>query len=37
MNQRNRAQLRLMRDYEELQQDPPYVKLFEVSIKFIGN
>ena len=25
MNKRNRAQVRLMRDYEEIQNDPPYV------------
>lgn len=27
MNKRNRAQVRLMRDYEEIQNDPPYVNI----------
>lgn len=27
MNKRNRAQVRLMRDYEEIQNDPPYVDI----------
>lgn len=26
MNNRNRAQVRLMKDYEEMQNDPPYVE-----------
>ena len=32
MNGRNRAQLRIMKDLEEMQNDPPYVKSFFVFL-----
>lgn len=35
MNKRNRAQMRLMKDLEEMQNDPPYVRQrFCVSLHF---
>ena len=36
MNKRNRAQIRLLKDYEELQNDPPYVGISD-HLHWLGN